>query len=134
MKNLLIILTLGLMFGQTKVTSKMFDLNINISGDDEIVLPISDIIGLDVDKGTIQLVNVDGEVSGGVNVSYHMSEYDLNTYISYFTIGQSDEYYTVSGGGETFFFNDLIDTIKFYTYNTANYIQGVKENVWDPNY
>tara|TARA_B100001540_G_scaffold291431_1_gene288952 strand:- start:110 stop:796 length:687 start_codon:yes stop_codon:yes gene_type:complete len=71
MKKLLILLTLGLMFGQTNVASKLisYDLSMGGAGDGETIL-ISEIVGYDLERGTIQFVGFDGDIEDFLEISY----------------------------------------------------------------
>ena len=69
---------LGLMFGQTNVTSKLISYDLSI-GESNIYLPIDEFIGFELERGSIQFVGFDGEIS---NYEYGQGEH---LYIHYYT-------------------------------------------------
>ena len=117
MKKLLIILTLGLMFGQTKLETRLYDLGtINFSNDEVITLDLYSITGYDLEFAYITF----GEVS---DVSYSGNSFmEFNLRASYLHYEGSTEYtgksvYAHQGGSVNY--NNLDDII----YDGENQIQ-----------
>ena len=45
MKKIILMCLFGLVFSQTEMTTKLFELDLNLISDDRVFIPISDIVG-----------------------------------------------------------------------------------------
>ena len=70
MKKLLIMLTLGLMFGQAELTTRLYDMSFNPSSGEEIPIDMVDITGYDLDYAVIHLMNVNISQGQEIVVDY----------------------------------------------------------------
>ena len=59
MKKLLIILTLGLMFGQTKLGTRVYDFEIDLTPYSTHPIDLQDITGYDLEEAIIKVFGVD---------------------------------------------------------------------------
>lgn len=95
MKKILLILTLGLMFGQTELTTRVFEYDIN---NDEF-LDLNDLTGHDLDNAIFQF--------------YSLSDYELNGNVEYWYTCDSHwgyhEFFTITGNG-------IGNAVKTHTY------------------
>ena len=62
MKKLLILLTLGLMFGQTEWTTRVYDINLNIYATESMNINLYEITGLDISNALIDIISVDDNI------------------------------------------------------------------------
>jgi len=71
MKKLLCVLMFGMVFGQADVTSKIISYDLSINGGDESGhILISELIGYDLERGTIQFVGFNGEIDDYLEITY----------------------------------------------------------------
>ena len=105
MKKLLIILTLGLMFGQTEWESRLYEIDYN---DGTLNIITDNLVGLDIDDGWAEIINVDVESANcnsgnvGFSLSSNLNGYYLNEHNT-----QSVGIY-VSGGNTVEINNDKV--------------------------
>ena len=113
MKKLILLLTLTMMFGQTDVTSKIISYDITVN-DDHLYVPISEIINFDVNRGSIQYIGMEGELTQwALNIYYYASNSSigLTTYTSYSEISPTHQ--GITSGANTYFFDTSLDYMSF---------------------
>ena len=104
----------GMMFGQTDISSKIIEYNISVGGE-RIYIPIADIIGLDLDMGSIQFIGYDGDEleAHPLMIYYYASESisGLNSHNSFMEISPTDQ--GIVSGMSTYYFDSHIDYMGF---------------------
>tara|TARA_B000000557_G_scaffold258599_1_gene253269 strand:+ start:516 stop:1040 length:525 start_codon:yes stop_codon:yes gene_type:complete len=118
---------LGLMFGQTNVTSKLVSYDLNINGaDGQLFVTISEVIGYDLDRGTIQFVGYDGEIYDYLTVKYWSSESEYGGFnnedgVTNFSL--SPQINASANPAINYYFDNNVDYISF-DYEANNIFNG----------
>ena len=59
MKKILLILTLGLIFGQTELTTRVYEMTIELGYDETIPFNVNELTGLDLDNPIVLIKSID---------------------------------------------------------------------------
>ena len=81
MKKLLIILTLGLMFGQTEMETRIYSFDFNVNSYEEVPFDIESITGYDLEYALINFIDIESNYNA-ITIDFQCSGMNASTFVN----------------------------------------------------